>query len=84
MPIQPDMRPNAVFLVQSLERDETIMRTRMTELIQGMPVHKQRRIRRIMHQSDLGYQILLEALDDRNRIGNRPFVNLQSFAVPIK
>lgn len=60
-------------LRSSLKQDGTIMHAEMLRLLHDAPGPQQRRIRIMFRQSDLGYQVLLSALDG-DSVGISPFV----------
>ncbi|MCH7652376.1 MAG: hypothetical protein IIB14_01740 [Chloroflexi bacterium] len=60
-------------LKSSLEQDGTLMRVEMLRLLHDAPGPQQRRIRLMFRQSDLGYRVLLDALDGGS-VSISPFV----------
>ena len=62
-------------LKSSLEHDGTVMRVEMLQLLHDAPGHQQRRIRLMFRRSDLGYRVLLDALDG-GRVRISPFVQV--------
>ena len=70
-------RPHPVdsTLKSALEHDGTIMRVEMLRLLHDAPGPQRRRIRLMFRQSDLGYRVLLDALDG-GRVPISPFVRV--------
>ncbi len=64
-------------LKSSLEHDGTVMRVGMLRLLHDAPGPQQRRIRIMFRQSDLGYRVLVDALD-----GGSVRISLFGQAVP--
>lgn len=85
-PIEQEQMQNAQALKQLLVQDDMYLRIRMATLVQDTPQPQQRRVRRIYHQSDLGYRILIRALDDGNGAGEASFVRMDQpfFTVPAR
>ena len=65
-PVRVRRLPSAVDLRQILERDESAVKAQLTALLIDAPRTHQPRIRRIIYQTDYGYRILIQAIDDRN------------------
>ena len=72
--------PNAITLKYILERDGIVMSVQMSVLLREVPPHQRRRIRRILHESNLGYRTLIVALDDNDA----PFFRSTPFIVPVR
>lgn len=71
LPDQPPLMAST--LKSSLKHDGTIMRVEMLRLLHDAPGPQRRRIRLMFRQSDLGYRVLLDALDG-GRVRISPFV----------
>ena len=69
--------PNAVKLSARLERDGKTLRAELLELIRNLPPDQRNRIRQLMHQSELGYRILIGGLNQRGTPGRLPFWNVE-------
>ena len=84
--LELEQMQNAQALKHRLEQDGMYLRNRMATLVQDAPQPQQRRVRRIYHQSDLGYRILIQALDNGNGTGQVSFVRISQpfFAVPAR
>jgi hypothetical protein len=78
-PVEMYSIPNVVVLRQMLERDGTVMKNSMTHLVQEASPPEKRKIRRILHQSDLGYQLVIHALDNDSPAAQGPFFRIDSF-----
>ena len=59
--------PSAVGLLQVLERDESTVKKALTSLLNEAPSTHQILIRRIIYQTNYGYRVLIQAIDERNR-----------------
>lgn len=65
-PVQVRRMTSAVALRQVLERDESIVKAHLTALLSDVTPTHQVRLRRIIYQTDYGYRILIQAIDERN------------------
>ncbi len=57
--------PGTALLRETLAHDEAHLRAQLNALLNNAPKHHRLRVWRIMHQSDLGYRIVIVALDDK-------------------
>lgn len=74
--------PSAESLRQVLERDESLMKVHLTALLSDAPPRHQIRIRRIIYQTDYGYRILIQAIEDRNSAVTGPMASAVPFYLP--
>ncbi len=74
--------PSAVGLRQVLERDESTVKKDLTSLLNEAPSTHQILIRRIIYQTDYGYRVLIQAIDERNRLAVGQPVYDSSHTVP--
>ena len=83
-PIEVRRLPSAEGLRQLLERDESTVKVHLTALLKEAPRTHQVRIRRIIYQTDYGYRILIQAIDDRNSAVTGPLASATPFRLPAR
>ena len=83
-PIEVRRLPSAQKLRQLLERDESVMKVHLTALLIDASPRHQVRIRRIIYQTDYGYRILIQAIDDRNSAVTGPLASATPYQLPAR
>ena len=72
-PIGPRMDRNVLQLRADLERDSEKLKVELVELMGEVPSIHRYRVQQVMRQSDLGYRILIDCMQQGNSPGRLPF-----------
>ena len=81
-PIEVRRLPSAEDLQQLLERDESMVKAHLTALLVDAPPKNLVRIRRIIYQTDYGYRIFIQAIEERNSAVTGPLASATPFFLP--